>query len=66
MEEADNDWMMIRMVGGQVFLLVLAQPGSPRQSAIKRLLLFVYGAREDNMLQNTNSLSGHHSIQANQ
>jgi len=31
MEEADKDWMMIRMVGGWVFLLVLAHPGtSPR------------------------------------
>jgi len=31
MEEADKekDWMMIRMVGGWVFLLVPAHPGSP-------------------------------------
>jgi len=39
MEEADKDWMMIRMVGGYVFLLVLAHPGSPGQRATKRLLL---------------------------
>jgi len=39
MEEADKDWMMIRMVGGWVFLLVPAHPGSPRQRAIKRSLL---------------------------
>jgi len=39
MEEADKDWMMIRMVGGRVFLLVLAHPGSPGQRAVKWLLL---------------------------
>jgi len=39
--EADKDWMMIRMVGRQVFLLVPAHPGSPRQRAVKRLLLCV-------------------------
>jgi len=39
MEEADKDWMMIRMVGGWVFLLVPAHPGSPGQRAVKRLLL---------------------------
>jgi len=39
MEEADKDWVMIRMVGGWMFLLVLAHPGSPGQRAIKRLLL---------------------------
>jgi len=33
MEEADKDWM-IRMVGGWVFLLVPAHPGSPRQRAV--------------------------------
>jgi len=38
MEEADKDWMMIRMVGGWMFLLVLVHPGSPGQRAIKRLL----------------------------
>ena len=32
--------MMIRLVGGRVFLLVPAHPGSPRQRAVKRLLLF--------------------------
>ena len=42
MEEADKDWMIIRMVGGSVFLLVLAHPGSPRQRAIKRSLLLKY------------------------
>jgi len=41
MEEADKDWMMIRMVGGWVFLLVPAHPGSPGQRAIKRLLLML-------------------------
>jgi len=35
----DKDWMMIRMVGRWVFLLVPAHPGSPGQRAIKRLLL---------------------------
>jgi len=39
MEEADKDWMMIRMVGGLVFLLVPPHPGSPRQRAVKRSLL---------------------------
>ena len=39
MEEADKDWMMIRMVVGWVFLLVPAHPGSPGQRAIKWLLL---------------------------
>jgi len=29
MEEADKDWMMIRLVGGWMFLLVPAYPGSP-------------------------------------
>jgi len=41
MEKADKDWMMIRMVGGWVFLLVPAHPTSPRQRAVKRLLLCV-------------------------
>jgi len=41
MEEADKDWMVIRMVGGLVFLLVPAHPGCPRQRAVKRLLLCV-------------------------
>jgi len=39
MEEADKDWMMIKMVGGWVFLLVPAQPASPGQRAVKWLLL---------------------------
>jgi len=39
MEEADKHWMMIRVVGGWMFLLVPAHPGSPGQRAIKRLLL---------------------------
>jgi len=34
----NKDWMMFRMVGGWVFLLVPAHPDSPRQRAIKRLL----------------------------
>jgi len=43
MEEADKDWMMIRMVGGWVFLLVPAHPVvSPGQRAVKRLLLLLY------------------------
>ena len=41
MEEADKDWMMIRMLSGWVFLLVLAHPGSPGQKAVKRLLLLL-------------------------
>ena len=41
MEEADKDWMMIRMVGGWVFLLIPAHPGSPGQRAVKRLLLLL-------------------------
>jgi len=45
MEEADKDWMMIRMVGGWVFLLVPAHPGSPGQRAIKRSLLLLYAYR---------------------
>jgi len=40
-EEADKDWMMIRMVGGWMFLLVPAHPGSPGQRAVKRLLLLL-------------------------
>jgi len=32
------------MVGGSVFLLVPAHPGSPRQRAVKRLLLCVVSA----------------------
>jgi len=42
MEEADKDWMMIRMVGGWVFLLVPAHPGSPGQRAVKRSSLLLY------------------------
>jgi len=42
MEEADKDWMMIRMVGGWVFLLVLAQPVRPGQRAVKLLLLLLF------------------------
>jgi len=41
MEEADKDGMMIRMVGGWVFLLVPAHPGSPGQRAVKRSLLLL-------------------------
>ena len=42
MEEADKDWMMIRMVGGWMLLLVLAHLGSPGHRAIKQLLLLLY------------------------
>jgi len=42
MEEADKDWVMIRMVGGCVFLLVATHPGSPRQRAVKQLLLLAF------------------------
>jgi len=38
MEEADKDWMMIRMVGWWMFLLVPAHPDSPGQRAVKWLL----------------------------
>ena len=41
MEEADKDWMMIRMLGGGVFLLVPAHPGSPGQRAVRRSLLLL-------------------------
>jgi len=44
MEEADKDWMMIRMVDGSVSLLVPAHPGSPGQREVKRLLLCVLKA----------------------
>jgi len=40
MEEADKDWSMIRMVGGWMFhlsRLLLAHPGSPGWTAVKRL-----------------------------
>jgi len=40
MEEADKDWMMIRMVGRWMFLLVPAHPGSLGKRAVKRLLLY--------------------------
>ena len=35
MEDADKDWMMIRMVGGWVFLLHGRPTGSPGQSLTK-------------------------------
>ena len=41
MEEADKDRVMIRMVGGCMFLLVPAHPGSPGHRAVKRLLLLL-------------------------
>jgi len=44
MEEADKDWMMIRMVGGRMFLLVAAHPGSHGQTAVKRSLCYVCGS----------------------
>jgi len=46
MEEANKDWM-IRMVGGREFLLVPAHPGSPRQRAVKRLLLLLFSTMND-------------------
>jgi len=42
MEEADKDWMMIRMVCWWVFLLVPAHPDNPGQRPIKRLVLLLY------------------------
>jgi len=42
MEEGDADLMMIRMVGGWMFLLVLARPGRPVQIFVKRLFFFGY------------------------
>jgi len=43
MEEADNGWLMIRIgVSGWIFLLVPTHMGSPRQRAMKWLLLFCY------------------------
>jgi len=65
MEEADKCWMMIRMVGGWVFLLVPAHQGSPGQRAVKRLLLlclcvpggFSWLAAACNLLDKINVLS---------
>jgi len=34
MEEADKDWVMIRMVGGWVFFLVPAHPSSPKKTVV--------------------------------
>jgi len=42
MEETDKDWIMMRMVGGWVFLLVPAHPGSTGQRAVKRLSLLFW------------------------
>ena len=39
MEEADKDWMMIRMVGGLMFLLVPAHLGSPGQRAVNKTVV---------------------------
>jgi len=42
MEEADKDWMMIRIVGGWVNVSSgTGSPGSPGQRAVKRLLLLL-------------------------
>jgi len=41
--------MMIRMVGGWVFLLVPAHPDSHRQTAVKRLLLLLQLIKETEM-----------------
>jgi len=40
--EDDKHWMMIRMVGRWMYLLIPANPGSPRQRAIRRLLLLLH------------------------
>jgi len=48
MEEADKDWMIIRMVGGWMFLLVPAQPGSAGQRAVKRLLWLMLSLATEN------------------
>jgi len=57
MEEADKDWVMIQMVGGWMFLLVSAHPGSPRR-AIKRLLLYNYD-NNDTRVYNAVIVMGH-------
>ena len=41
MEEYDKDWLIFRLVGGWMFLLVLAHPGSPGQRVVKQLLLLL-------------------------
>jgi len=41
MEEADKDWMMIRMVDGWVFLLVPSHMGSPGQRGRKAVVVVV-------------------------
>jgi len=45
MKAADKGSIMIRMVGGSVFLLVPAHPVSPGKRAIKRLLLLLLEGR---------------------
>jgi len=50
MEEADKDWMMIRMVGEWMFLLVPAHMGSPGQRAIKRLLLLFHPILKESVI----------------
>jgi len=47
--------MMVRMVGGWVFLLVPAHPGSPGQRAIKRLLLLWVAMDEHDLIRLTKS-----------
>jgi len=51
MEEADKDWMMIRMVGVRVFLLVPAHPVSPGQRAVKWLLCCCCVLRESDIFR---------------
>jgi len=41
MEETDKDWMMIRMVGGRMFLLVLAHPGKKGCKMIVVVVVFM-------------------------
>jgi len=63
MEETDKDCMMIRMVGGQVFALVLAHPASPGQRAVKRLLLLFF-ANQAQVVSYLNNLLAQHSDQS--
>jgi len=41
MEEADKGWMMIRMVGGWMFLLVPAHPGSAGKGLLYKTVVTV-------------------------
>ena len=50
MEEADKDWMMIRMVGGSVFILVPAHPGSPRTKGRNTVVMAALRSNADIIL----------------